>query len=530
MSGATPTDPTWHPSARRLLPWLIFALLELAAIAVFWSFDALPFMDFAGHAGVIALRFRYPQSEFEQQFFVLTGNIGGYSLFRFIGDALARWIGPLAAMRVISTVPVIALPLSMLYVRQRLYRDGSSFFAFVALILSFGYMTQMGLAPFLLAFPVLLWALTEWLVLLDRADAGRRSLAAESGVAVLATVVLLVHAYAFGVFVFLAVVTAVSAGSIKSRLLRLRVLVPGMLFLALSAWSTQASRLPPGAIIQSVPFNPVFHSLLDKLGLLVTPTMTTRTGIDIVIGLGIWLAAILGAIVSRRSQSCSAAPVETSNHVRALGNASAASFLAFLILPHAVRSFDFVDGRLLPIVILLALMAIDKNAFGPRLRRSVTVAAGVSAGVAVVLELVAMQLFQGEADGYREVFATIPANSRLLYLPLEPDSRVFISHPFVHYDKLVLVERPIVPSQLHFHHGTGIFPTAANPVLRLPRDYVSSDLKRIVWSGYRLGDWNYVLIRRWPDARAPSVPNTLALQAHRGGWWLYRNTSKPCCK
>ena len=320
-----------------------------------------------------------------------------------------------------------------------------------------------------------------------------------------------------------------SAEPVKVRLLRLRIFLPCAILLALSAWSIQASLLPPGAIVPSAPFNAVFHSLLDKLSLLVTPTMTTRTGIDILIGLGIWLAAILGAIVSRMFHARSTPPAETSNHVRALGNASAAVFLAFLLLPHAVRSFDFLDARLLPIVILLALMAIDQNAFTPRLKQRVTIAAGALSGVMLVLELGAMQLFQGEAAGYREVFAAIPANSRLLYLPLEPDSRIFISHPFVHYDKLVLVERPIVPSQLHFHHGSGIFPTEANPILRLPPDYVSSNLKQIVWAGYRLKDWNYVVIRRWPEAPAPSVPAGLILQAHRGGWWMYRNPSGPCC-
>ena len=270
-----------NTSSLRLLPWFIFALLELAAIAFFWCFDALPFMDFALHAGVMALRLRYSHSGFEQQFFVLTGNIAGYPLFRFLGDVLAGWIGPVAAMRAISTVPVIALPLAMLHARRRLYGDVNPFFAYVALILSFGYMTQMGLSPFLLAFPVLLWALAEWLVLLDKAASGGRTLAAESGVAALAVVLLLIHAYALTIFAFLAVVTAVSAEPVKVRLLRLRIFLPCAILLALSAWSVQASLLPPGAIVPSAPFNAVFHSLLDKLSLLVTPTMTTRTGIEI---------------------------------------------------------------------------------------------------------------------------------------------------------------------------------------------------------------------------------------------------------
>ena len=50
--------------------WLPVGALTLAAVLVFWLFDALPFQDLPAHAGLIALRHRFPSSPFEQRFFV----------------------------------------------------------------------------------------------------------------------------------------------------------------------------------------------------------------------------------------------------------------------------------------------------------------------------------------------------------------------------------------------------------------------------------------------------------------------------
>jgi hypothetical protein len=127
-----------------------------------------------------------------------------------------------------------------------------------------------------------------------------------------------------------------------------------------------------------------------------------------------------------------------------------------------------------------------------------------------------------EASGWREVFANVPAEARLLNLPLDPDSNVFTAHPFIHYDKLVLAERPIVASDVWFYQGSALFPTADNPALGLPASYSESNLHFIDWPAYRLSDWDYVLVRTRPGSAQPFVPTALALAAHRGGWWLFR--------
>lgn len=499
------------------LPWLAFAVLECAALSVFWAFDALPFMDLPAHAGTIALRAFYPRSEYLQQYFVVAPHLGAYSLFRFIGDGVAQWIGPMGAVRTLASLPVIAVPAAVLYARQRLYGDCHSFFAYVALILSFGYMTIMGFASYMLAVAVFIVALTEWLVLLATLDTGSDTTRSEIKVACLSVLLFVSHGFVFVVFAFVAGVIALSGGSRISRLLRLRALSPAGLIICYSLWIERTELLPD---VPAAALVPRFQGLIDKLSLFATPTLTTRTGVDVAIALLTWLAVVVAAVKSfRASENISNA---TKGYIRALCIASLTILCVFAMLPHAIGWFGFVDGRLLPLTLLTGLLAINPGAFSARMRSWATHAAGIAAVVTVALMLIASYRFQDEASGYAEVLDAVPENSRLLYFPLEPDSRILVGHPFVHYDKLVLTQRPMIPSDMWFHQGTAIYPTKINPVLKLPANYSSSDLKAIVWPDYSLEDWHYVLIRLYKDSARPETPAALSPVMHRGGWWLYR--------
>ena len=126
------------------------------------------------------------------------------------------------------------------------------------------------------------------------------------------------------------------------------------------------------------------------------------------------------------------------------------------------------------------------------------------------------------AVGYREVLARVPAHTTLLNLPIDPNSNVFTAHPFIHYDKLVVVDRPVLVSDVWFHQGSALYPTPQNPALRLPSTYSESNLKLIDWPAYHLEDWEYVLIRTRVAARQPYTPPSLTLDRHIGGWWLFK--------
>ncbi len=526
-------DPEARVPERRA--WLALGALTLAAALVFWLFDALPFQDLPAHAGLIALRHRFSASSFDRRFFVLSPHLGPYSLFRFLGELFVVPLGPVGAVRAIATLPVVATPAALLFARRRLHGDRSLTAAYFGLALSFGFMTLLGFASYLLGVAVLVVGLTLWLELLaavDGASVGARGRRArgrrEAFVACFAPFVFVAHGHAFVLLVALAGVAAVATGRRGPRLARMRAFLPALALAAWVAWRERASVVPFGSVaLPSQALVPHFQGPWDKLSLLLTPTLMTRTGLDALVGLFVWSilgVAVAGTVRSLRASSSSAAAARqtSDSHTRALFRCAAALSVAFLALPHSIGWFGFVDGRLVPLLWLLAVMGVQPGALRPRARLFYERGARLAACTMVALVLGASALFQREARGWREVLASVPADARLLNLPLEPDSAVFTAHPFVHYDKLVVTERPVLVSDVWFHQGSALYPTVDNPALRLPPSYSESDLHGIDWPAYRLQDWTFVLVRTRPSTAELRVPGSLELAAHRGGWWLFR--------
>lgn len=501
------------------LSWAALAAVLCVGVSFFWAFDALPFMDLPAHAGLIALRHRYPDSEIEQASFVVSMHLGPYSLFRALGELFVGAIGPVRAVRVIATLPLLATPLALTFARRRLHGDRSPLAAFVGVTLSFGLMTLLGFANYLLGVAVLVVLVTLWLELLVAADDGASTFRRELLLAAAAAGLFVSHGHAYVIFLGIAGVTCLAAGDRRRRLLRLRALVPSFL---LAAWSASvATGTPAGsAPIEWASGGAQFQGVLAKLSLLVTPTLTTRTGIDSSLAVLIWI--VVGAATVATARSLSSANDVSAVHARGLLAAAAACALAFFALPHAIGWFGFVDGRFVPLVLMLCFMALRRPALGDRLQRVLDRGAIFAAALVTILALAASYRFQGEARGYEQVLGRVPAGARLLNLPIDADSDVFAAHPFIHYDKLVLADRPVVVSDLWFHQGTGVFPKPGNPALALPESYVPSDLKKVDWPAYRLEDWDYVLVRTRPAAHAPVTPAALELVEHDGGWWLYR--------
>jgi hypothetical protein len=497
--------------------WIVLGVVWSAAVAVFWAFDALPFQDLPAHAGLIAMRHRFAESAFEQRHFVLAPHIGPYSLFRFLGDSFLAVMSPTSAVRALATLPVIATPLALLFARRRLFDDRSPTFGFVGIALSFGLMTLLGFASYLLGVAVMIFGLTLWLDLLAASDdRAPNALRKELVVAVFAPIMFIAHGHAFVLFLLCAGVSCIVTGRRWARLLRLRSLVPALGVAGWVAWIERGATTPPGSVPVVPRLVPTFHDLADKIGLLVTPTLTTRSGIDVALVVVIWALTIVVTILTLASAR------SMTRHTRALHACALAVTVLFLALPHSVGWFGFVDGRLVPVILYLALLGVSRDALPVSVARLFETAMPVTAGAIATLALVSSHKFQDEATGYREVLAKVPAETKLLNLPLDPNSDVFTAHPFIHYDKLVLAERPIIVSDVWFHQGSALYPTPANPALQLPPSYSESDLRVIDWPAYRLGDWDYVLIRTRPGAPQPHTPDRLALEEHRGGWWLFK--------
>jgi hypothetical protein len=333
------------------------------------------------------------------------------------------------------------------------------------------------------------------------------------------------HGHAFALFLLCAGVSCLVAGRRSARLARLRALVPALAVAGWVAFIERGTTTPPGSVPVVPTLVPSFHDLSDKLGLLLTPTLMTRSGVDVALAVVIWALALVAGAFSVRAlfrRDDAAGPSREARHSRALYACALAVAVLFLALPHSVGWFGFVDGRLVPVVLYLGLLGVRREALPKLFARAFETAMPVIAGTIATLAMIASYRFQEEAAGFGAVLAKVPAESRLLNLPLDPNSDVFTAHPFIHYDKLVLAERPILVSDVWFHQGSALYPTPENPALHLPSSYSESDLRVIDWPAYRLDEWDFVLIRTRPGASQPHTPDRLALDEHRGGWWLFK--------
>ena len=275
-------------------------------------------------------------------------------------------------------------------------------------------MTLFGFASFELALAVLVVTLTLALEVFALCDAGAPTLPREALTAACAALLVLAHGYAYAVLVLLVGVAALAAGE-RRQGRRLRMLAPSAVLAVTTAWA--AREIGPSAGVSTSPSAPLLHfqGALDKLSLLFTPTLLTRTGADAAICVLLWTAVAAANWTSlRASRAASAAQAPSLRHGRAVRAGALALLVAFAVLPHEIRWFGFVDGRLVPIVLLLLIMAYRDDALSPRRRRFVI---GVAAGAPVAMTAIALaatQAFQGEARGYEDVLGHVPAESRLL--------------------------------------------------------------------------------------------------------------------
>jgi hypothetical protein len=500
------------------LRWFAIAAILAAGVGLFWAFDSLPFQDLPAHAGLIALRHRLAESPLDQRFFVLAPRLGPYSLFRWAGDRLVEPLGPLGSVRLLASLPVVALPLALGWARQRLHGDGARGATCAGICLSFGFMTLLGFASYMLGLAALVVAYGLWVDGLGRPRG--RTWRRECAIALAALTVLFTHGFAFVVFVGLACVTSVACGIDRHAFRRLRALLPSAVMAAFMVGRDCAHG--PAGTSAGMPAGPHFAGLLDKASLLLGATLMTRWGPDLIVGVLLWvLVGVTAARTARRYATSARGMALAPPRMRAALAALALLGAAFLALPRSVGWFGFIDGRLVPIVLVVGLLAAEREAMSARLRIAWEVGLPAGAAAIVATAWAASWRFQAEAAGWHRVLGSVPAGARLLNLPLDADSNVFTAHPFVHYDKLAILDRPLLVSDIWFHQGTAIYPRADNPSLRLPPEYRESDLQRIDWASYRLEDWDYVLVRTRPRAARPETPPSLEDSAHVGGWWLF---------
>jgi hypothetical protein len=470
-------------------------LVYSALIAALWAFPYLPQQDLPAHAGLMALRHRFPTSPLLQQYFLVHESLGSYAVFRAIGEWTYSTLGPIGCVRLFASVPFVATPLALAWMERRLFSRSTFAPLWLGCMLACGFMFVMGFASFLMGLPLWILAATEILVL-AHADTAKHKLAAVR-LSICAMLLQFIHGYPLLVMAVFGVVVVLPTRSLRRMLHAALAVAPAFAWLLVQVVNTAQSHLPSytGPLPKQ---GIVFQGVLDKLSLLVTPTLMTRFGIDALVSIVLW-AALCWALYQERAtlfaKRALADDVDVITlHRRAFARFAWVAFVLFLLLPHSIGWFGFADGRLLAPILLCAVFALSEA----RVRAFQAWFAAGSASLAGCL-LVATILFQREAQSSVQALNKIPSGARVLNFPFEPNSRYFVGHPFVHYDKLVLLERDIVPSDVWFQVATAVYPSAANPALVLPDTYIESNLINFSIADYQLSDWTHVIARGGQD-------------------------------
>ena len=190
--------------------------------------------------------------------------------------------------------------------------------------------------------------------------------------AAFAPLIFVAHGHAFVLFLLCAGVSAACTGRRAQRFLRFRALVPALGLASWVAWIERGTTTPSGSVPVVPPLVPVFQSPAAKFELLVTPTLMTRSGIDFFVArraLGLRGRAARSTRCGRSAETRGACSAPPHRHSRALYASAGALTVLFLVLPHAIGWFGFVDGRLLPLVLMLALLGVRREALPRPLSR-----------------------------------------------------------------------------------------------------------------------------------------------------------------
>jgi hypothetical protein len=144
---AVPSKPNWG---------LIVACIvcAIATLIPLWSVKYLPMVDLPQHTAQVSIWIHYhdPAYGFAQQFELnwFTPYLGGYALARFF----ALFVPILAAMKLVVTLAVLALPLSLLFLLRR--TGGDVWWSLAGFPLAFGHCYAWGFFNFLIGIPLCL--------------------------------------------------------------------------------------------------------------------------------------------------------------------------------------------------------------------------------------------------------------------------------------------------------------------------------------------------------------------------------------
>jgi hypothetical protein len=280
---------------------------------------------------------------------------------------------------------------------------------------------------------------------------------AEMRVALAALVAAFTHGFALLLLVFVMAVGTLWApprtDAPDDRRRALWTLAPGLAVLALMWWRDRGFY----PALEATPMVG-YAGFADKLALPFLPTLLSRLGVDVAVAVALWLLLGAALLATLKTTTIDDDPVARRRLV--LARVSVVMLAVGLLAPTRIGWFGSVDLRLCSTALLLAVLALAPAAFGPGLRRLLGRAPPLLAGVMVATLLVALVLFQAEARAPAAALARVPAGSVRPDLRLSPTSRVWAARAYLHWDKLLLLDRDVLISNPWLHQGTALRPAA----------------------------------------------------------------------
>lgn len=488
-------EPSLETTPIGLSRWA-FALCAAAMVALLWSFEYLPLVDLPQHIAQLSYWIHHddPAFGFSEQFrFTFSPYLLGHALAR----VAALVMPPMAAIRLVITLAVLAVPLSMARLLRHLKAD--PWWALLGFPLALGFSFHWGFFSWIVAVPLFLLTVPPTLSYARRPTVRGGAVVALAGAGIF---------FAHGLILLMFLVVAGVAVVVGTRSARraLPALLPLLVPLGLAvSWRLTVPRAETdlGVLSHARPWAFYWLRPIEWLSLM------TSAGFDpLATGFGCAAVALLIAAGLRPSRE----------RLRWVPFGVAAACYAFM--PWAAVNTAYLYQRFAVFLIPLALLGLDAG------RRRVPARWLQAATLAIVLAVIGRNAllfsrFNAEARGFDEMVAAAAPAPRLLYLAFDNGAADFGTAPFLHFSAYVQAEKG----------GTINFSFARAPVAvmqfrpgREPATRYLLHLQPALFDWRLDGDHDHFLIRTSAANPRELFPADapVRLAAHAGRWWLFR--------
>ncbi len=376
-----------------------FVILCLASIMPLMVVDFPPLVDLYGHLGRYAIQTDLANRPELQLYFSyewrLIGNLGADLMV----ELLHGWLGLEAAVRVVVILTQLLAAAGILLVSRALH-GGITPFAIAALPLIYGLPFNYGFLNFSLSMALGMLAFAAWL----RLRRVNSSFIPRIWLAIAGIVVWICHAYGWA-FLGLLCGSTMLAETITDKERPLAALG----HIIDECWTLL---LPVGPIVlwrvDSGGMNTLASSFMFKLMGLVSPFRTKWALLDVssfflVVALIYW--SVRSRVVGLDMR---------------LGIAALLCFACFLILPIQVFGSLFADLRLVPYVLITALLAIPSIALSRKQIRIFTLIALPFFASRMLTTAVAYEQYEKTVDAVLPALESIPRGSRVAFFAVAP--------------------------------------------------------------------------------------------------------------